>query len=329
MKRKFEAIFAINLIFIFIIVSIPSLVIFAEFANFDRIDESFTYTYSSTTPPIKKELNLNTDLGIIDIKYTTQPMDYLIRIDVDIVMAGPNLNGKSYLDFFNIGWENVSSPVNFTLELKPDMLEEFSNLHKANVIINIMLRTDIIFDINASIIEGEIELANLVGITVNNLFLNVDRGNINYDFNHCIIEGNITGTVNYGNITLKSYNNQYTHNSKLTFLNLWGFTLIDIYQYEEMGANITGTAFTKTGIIKIIYKDDSPNVGAQFVLYNKTDFGNEVQTKWIGFNRTILPSETGQLFFSYDFPTQNNYDFTLNKYYGLGDFMWDFYSIPI
>ncbi|MFX1431522.1 MAG: hypothetical protein ACFFCY_15265, partial [Promethearchaeota archaeon] len=98
MERKLKTILIINLIFIFTIVSIPSFVIFAEFSNFSRIDKSLTYTYSTTTPPIDQKLNLNIDVGIIDIKYTTQPVDYLIRIDVDIELAGPNLNGKSYLD---------------------------------------------------------------------------------------------------------------------------------------------------------------------------------------------------------------------------------------
>ncbi|MFX0036874.1 MAG: hypothetical protein ACFE9I_14690 [Candidatus Hermodarchaeota archaeon] len=331
MKRKFEAIVTINLIFVFTIVSIPSLVIFAEFANFNRIDESLTYTYSSTTPPIKKELNLNADVGTIDIRYTTQPVDYLVRVDVNIEMAGPNLNGKSYLDFFNIGWDNFTSPVNFTLEFISDMLEDFSNLHKANIIINIMLRTDIIFDINTSIIEGAIELANLRSITVNSLFLSVDKGDINCDFNHCTIEGNITGIVNYGNITLKSYNNQFTQNSKLTLINELGNTSIDIYQYEEFGANITGTASTKTGIIHLIYKDDSPNIGAQFILYNKTTQGAEGKNTWDGFERDYLPLSAlceGQYYNSTDFPAQNNYYFSLFKWDG-GDYLWNLYSIPL
>lgn len=329
MERKFKTIFVLNLIFIFTIISIPSFVIFAEFGNFNRIDESLTYTYSSTTPPFKRKLNLNIDVGIIDIKYSTNPVDYLVRIDVDIEMAGPNLNGKSYLDFFNFGWENTTSPINFSLELIPNILIDFLNLHEVNVKINVMLRADIIFDINASTVDGTIELTNIMGITVSNLFLNVDRGNINYDLTNCTIKGNITGIVNYGNITLKSYNNQYTQNSKFTIRNIWGYILIDIYQYEEMGANITGTAITKTGIIKSKYKDESSNVGARFVFYNKTNLGSETETIWEGFDRDVLPLDAGQMFTSHDFPTKNNYDFYLNKFYTFGDFMWNLNSFPI
>jgi hypothetical protein len=311
-------------------VSIPTFIFLAEFSNFSRIDESLTYIYSSSTPPFNKELNINTEIGIVDVKYVHQPIDYLVRIDIDIEMTGPNLDGKSYLDFFNIVWENTTSPVNFNLELISDMLDDFSNLHKANIVINIILRADIIFDINASIIEGTIKFANLVGITVGNLLLNVERGNINYDFTHCTIESNITGIVNYGNITLTSNNNQYTQNSKLTFSNERGYILIDIYQYEEMGANITGIAFTKAGKIRVNYEDESPNIGARFIMYNKTNLGRpETETVWEGFDREILPLNEGQSYTSYDFPSQNNYDFILRKFEYLGDFMWDLYSIPL
>jgi hypothetical protein len=328
MERKLKTIFIINLIFIFTIVSIPSFVIFAEFSNFSRIDKSLTFIYSSTIPPINKELILNTEVGLINIKYITQPVDYLIRIDVDIELAGPNLNGKSYLDLFIISWENLTSPINFTLDLTSNMLVDFTNLHKANVNINVMLRADIIFDIKANVIDGTIEFANLMGITVNNLFFNVDTGNIYYDFTHCTVEGNITGIVNYGNITLKSYNNWYTQNCKFSLNNVWEYILIDIYQYEEMSVNITVTAITKTGIIRLNYKDESANIGAQCLFYNKTDFGSETETIWRGFDREILPLNAGQSFVSYDFPTRNNFYFSLNKYYDSGDYMWDLYSVP-
>ncbi|UCC18450.1 MAG: hypothetical protein JSV62_10065 [Promethearchaeota archaeon] len=329
MERNYRTILIIiNLIFVFSIIIIPSFVIFTEFSSFNRIDQSFSYIYSSTTPPIKKGLNLNADVGIIEIKYISQPVDYLVRIDVSIEMAGPNLEGKSYLDIFNIKWENTTSPVNFTLELIPEMLEDFSNLHKANIYINILLRSDILFDINATVIDGNILVAIPMGITVNNVYSSVTSGYISYDFIHSTIKGNITGIVNNGNLTLIAYNNHYIKNSKLTFINKMGYTQIDIYQYEEMGANITGTVSTKSGIIQVIYNDYSANVGARFILYNKTTFGNEVENKWVGFNREVLPLLAGQMFTSYDFPTQNNYNFSLFKPEDEGNFIWDLNSIP-
>ena len=337
MERKYKAIlFIIYLFFVFTIIGIPTFILLAEFSNFSRIDESLTFSYSSATPPLKSEFNLNADIGLININYVSQPVDYIIKIDVNFEMAGPKLDGKSHLDFFNIDWENVSSPVNFTLELISDMLLDFSNLHEANIYINITLRADVIFDINASVIEGAIKLVAPLGITVKNLLFNVINGNIICDLYHCTVEGNISGIVNNGNITLKAYNNQYNHNCKLTFVNEVGYITIDIYQFAEMGANITGTVITKTGIISLIYNDYSPNIGAQFILYNKTTHGAEGQNTWMhGFERDTLPLMAGQFFYSKDFPTQNNYNFSLFKY-GLdipppdgGDYFWNLYSVPI
>ncbi len=328
MERKYKSIlFIIYLFFVFTIIGIPTFILLAEFSNFSRIDESLTFIYSSTTPPVKSELNLNADIGTININYINQPVDFIIRVDVYIELGGPNLDGKSYLDFFNIGWENVTSPVNFTLDLLSDMWLDFLNLHQANICINIILRADIIFDIDASIKEGDIKLVVPMGITVNNLLLNVINGNIIYDMHHCILEGNISGIVKNGNITVKAYNNQYNQNCRLTLVNEVGYITFDIYQSEEMGANITGTGITKTGIITVIYNDYSPNIGAQFILYNETGFGAEGQNTWIGFERDTLPLTSFIYFYSKDFLTQNNYNFSLFKWDG-GDYFWNLYSIP-
>ena len=332
MEKKYKTILIItNLVLVFSIISIPPFILFAEFSNFSRIDGSITFSYSSTAPPSKRELNLNADVGIININYITHPVDYIIRIDVNIEMAGPNLDGKSFLDFFNISWDNLTSSVNFTLELLSDMFRDFSNLHEANIYVNIMLRADIVFDINAYIIDGAIKLAVPLGITVNKLHLNVISGNIIYDMYHCTVEGNISGIVNHGNITLKAHNNQYNQNCKMTLVNEVGHITIDIYQIEEMGANITGTGITKTGIITLIYNDYSPYIGAQFILNNQTGFGTEGQNTFIGFERETLPLTDFIYFFSNDFPTQNNYNFSLYKH-GLdtvgGDYFWNLYSVP-
>ncbi len=328
MERNFKTVLIIvNLFFVFSIISIPSIVIFAEFVGFSKFNESLTYKYSSEPPPLENELNITTDLGIIDIKYIAEPVDYIIKIEVSIEMAGPNLKGKSYLDFFNIGWENVSAPLNFTLDLISDMMLDFSNLHIVKININVTLRADIIFEINASVKEGSIKLTVPMGISVNNLYSNVNIGNILYDFNNINVEGNITGIINNGNLTLQAYNNHYTHNSKLTLINNRGYSLINIYQDEEMGANITGTAITKSGLIQVIYKDYLANIGAQFILNNKTNFGNEVENKWVGFTKYFLPLLGGQKFTSFDFPTHNNYNFSLFTH-DEGNYIWNLYSIP-
>ncbi|MFX1379629.1 MAG: hypothetical protein ACFFA4_11120 [Promethearchaeota archaeon] len=300
--------------------------IFAKFGDYGKIHQSLTYKYTSDTPPLKKELNLNTDVGIIDIQYVPLSVDFLVRIDIDIELAGPNIGSNSYLDFFSIGWENLTSPLNFTFVLFSDMLVDFSKLHIANININIQLREDIIFSLNGSVSEGAINVS-ASGITFNDLLLNVIDGDIIYDFTNCYIEGNISGIVNHGNITLKTYNNKYTHKSHLTLNNRIGYILFKIIQIEEMEANVTGIGITKTGIISVIYKDFSPNIGARFVFFNATSHGHETENSWEGFERYYIPPDIGQYYNSTDYPSRNNYNFSFFKWDG-GNYLWDLYSIP-
>jgi hypothetical protein len=294
--------------------------------NYGKIQQSITYKYTSDTPPLKKELNLNADVGIINIQYVPISAYFLVRIDIDIELAGPNIGSNSYLDFFSIGWENSTSPLNFTFVLISDILVDFSNLHIANIYINIQLREDIIFSLNSSVIEGAINLT-ASGITVNNLLLNVINGDIIYDFTNCNIEGNISGIVNYGNVILKTFNNKYTHKSHLTLKNRIGYILFKIIQVEEMEANVTGRGITKTGNITVIYKDFSSDIGARFVFYNATSHGHEPINSWDGFDRDIIPPDIGQYYNSIDYPTQNNYNFSFFKWNG-SNYFWDLYSIP-
>ncbi|MFW9820166.1 MAG: hypothetical protein ACFFE5_11205 [Candidatus Thorarchaeota archaeon] len=328
MERNFKTVLIIiNLFFVFSIISIPTIIIFAEFGDYGKFNNSLIYKYSSEPPPLEKELNINTDFGIIDINYITEPVDYITEINVSIEMAGPNLNGKTYADFFNIGWENSSSPLNFTLDLRPEMELDFSNLHIVKININVKIRSDIIFDIKALAQIGSLKIAVPMGISVKNIFSNINVGNIFYDFNNNNIEGNITAILNNGNLTFYSKNNHYSQNSKLDFINNRGYSLIDIYQDEEMGTNITGTAKTKSGTIKVVYKDLSENIGAIFILNNKTTFGNEVQNRVVGFTKDFLPLLAGQFYISDDYPAQNNYNFSLFKPEEEGNYIWNLSSI--
>ena len=313
-----------------LIISIPIIILSTTLSNYGIINESIQFSYNPTNSSIMKNLNINTDLGEIEIGYVEAPIDYCVKLEVNIEMKGLGLSGKSYFDYFKIMWQNADGLVNFSMELKAgiDQVEVLSLIK--NISITVILKADLICDINVNVnIEGSIKIRVPYAVTTGEIFTTLSKGNIQYDFSYCNVQGNVTGIVNSGEISFLTNHIQYTKNSKLTFINYFGYTSIEILQNCEIGANITGTALTKTGIVKIKYRDESPNVGARFTLYNKTTFGNEVETKWIGFNRTILPFNAGQMFTSYDYPTQNNYNFTINKFYNWGEFMWDFYSVPI
>lgn len=89
-------------------------------------------------------------------------------------------------------------------------------------------------------------------------------GSINLNFTSCIIGEDIKGRVSTGSITLKSYNVIYDNDCVWDIEANTGSIDIEISQYIDMGANITGTLEASTGSIDLIYKDNQATIGASF-----------------------------------------------------------------
>jgi hypothetical protein len=89
-------------------------------------------------------------------------------------------------------------------------------------------------------------------------------GSITMNFTNCVMGDDISGTISTGSITLKSYNMVYSQNSVLDLGSTTGGVFARIYQYIDMGANITGSLHTTTGIIGVTYIDNQTSVGASF-----------------------------------------------------------------
>jgi hypothetical protein len=327
--RSLKYVVIMSFLTVILIIVIPILILSYTLLPYDIIHYS-NHFHSYKDPYLIDELNINVDIGNIKINYITQPVDFCVKIDVDFELGGFNLENKSFSDFFEIKWQSTSSKLNFTMQIK-NWIELDKILSQIRVFdIDISFKADINCDVNILVNYGNVGLDAIYGVFVRNIFSNVSKGDIRYQFSYNQINGNITGIVEEGNISFKTDHIQYTKNCILTFINNYGHTLIDIFQDCEFGANITGVGTTISGIIELIYKDYSQNIGAQFILYNKRDLGNEADNDAVGFENEALPSAMGQKFYSYDFPTQNNYNFSLYKPYpsDMGDFIWDLYSIP-
>jgi len=52
-------------------------------------------------------LNLNVDVGDIEIRYINPPVDYYAMVEVHIEMSGNNFAGKSYPDFFEVDFHSL------------------------------------------------------------------------------------------------------------------------------------------------------------------------------------------------------------------------------
>ncbi|MFX1407909.1 MAG: hypothetical protein ACFFC9_11200 [Promethearchaeota archaeon] len=278
-----------------------------QFSSYDIIDESLSYEYVPDTPSSIEKLYLNVDVGNIEIRYVSIPVEYYVKIDVNIEMGGANVKGKLYSDYFITCFQNTSSSLEFTFEILPNLnwIEVLSLIHNITLVVNI--RSDIILDIMTVVNDGNFEMIIPFGVSIGNAITNVTKGDIFYNFEYCIIDGNISGIIEEGNLDLKSYNVEYTQNSNWTLDSRNGDMNIEIYQYKEMGANITGTAVIPSGNVKLVYEDNSVNVGAKF------DFNYISGTPGDATGFIVILWDSMFSYESLDFPAENNYRLLLNS----------------
>ncbi len=165
-----------------------------------KFEDSYNFSYKPDTPSPVKSIKVNTDIGNINIKYNSTPMDHYADLDVDILVRGPLVKGKSFSDIFKpIVWINEStSVITFSLETKELSWIFFSITSK--VIINVTLRTDVVFDINADATTGDIDINVPENISVDTLDLEVTTGSIDFNANNNEITNNLKVKVTTGNI---------------------------------------------------------------------------------------------------------------------------------
>ena len=308
----------------FILTAIPITVLFDNFLNYGKIEEFLIFYYSPEVPSLTDELKINTDVGNIEIVYATMPTEYPVIIEVKINVAGPNLADKSYLDYFDIAWNETLTPASFNITIKSSKWLEALDWLIREINIIITLRVEIVFNVSATSNEGDIKLKIPFGVSIENLMSKTLSGNIKLDFNQCSLAGNITGITDSGNITINSYNVEYIRNSSWIINNDTGVILFDITQFDEMGANITIKGITNVGLINITYKDFASDVGAIVKLYNYTTVPPFYCT-WEGF--LYDAHLTGHEFTSNDFPAESYYNISL--YHTDGNYIWNLYSEPL
>jgi hypothetical protein len=293
-----------------IVFPISILTIHLTQAGYDSIDKPLIYSYYSSNSSEIQALNLDIEVGDIEIKYIEPSVDYLVKVEVNIVMSGSNLAGKSYENFFDITpkLENIDSTINFTLEITSDDWFDPSLWPNKNVSTVVYIRKDVVLDIFLLLDDGDFKITVPYGVSIGNLRSKLSKGNILYEFQYCIIEGNITGITYEGDLELKSYNVTYTQNSNWMLNCTGGYMGILISQYKEMGANITGTAIITNSELGLFYKDNTTNIGALFTfpLYSRDPPAYFLE----GFKPIF--QGVGLSYVSSDFPTINNYNLSIN-----------------
>jgi len=299
-------------------IAFPIVIFSTVLKPYGEIDEKISFYCTQNNISAIDELNLNIDAGNIQINYIDPLIDYAMKIDVKVEMIGSGLAGKSYFDYFNIVWQNTSGSVNFTMRVKAGITQtEILSLIK-NVIIIVTLNANVFCDISVNVnVQGDIKITVPWGISVGQIFANVSRGDIQFDFYNCIIDGNLTGLVQKeSDLELKSYDVEFTQNSMWSLSTNTGDILIEIDQNKAMNANITGIIATHTGNYLLTYRDSTTEVGAYFILHvNPEDFGiNQKITEIVGFEYYVSAVNGTDVYHitSDDYPTQYNYDLLFN-----------------
>jgi hypothetical protein len=317
MVKKIVALIVLTVVISFsLILSMPILILSETFSNYDSIDKTLSYYYTSSNTSSSTELNLLMDRSQVEVVYIDSSNDYSAKIEIHLELSGANVQGKSYLDYFNIVWQNESSQLNFTMVYNPSMDPNDILLLLKDISTVVYLRQDAVFNINAVIDEGKFDLLVPFMVTIENVNVNLDKGDIFFNFFFCQIGGNITGTVRTGNIDFIVKDVQYTQNGiwNLTIDN--GDLLFDVFQQIDIGANITGSGQINVGELRVYYKDSNPRVGALFTFHNKFSPGEPEDFE--GFHEDYEINEdfwwlSRFFYYSSDFPSSNYYNISLYK----------------
>jgi len=173
---------------------------------------SDTFLYDPGVPSPIEEVSFTSDIGAISVHYNTTPTDNAVKIDLSIRIKGGFVEGKTFSDFFNpIIWENVSVPV-INFELKKKITPQFFLGIFYNISIDVILRTDVIYDINALSGTGSIKLDASSGVALNNTSLMTSTGSVGLDVDTGVVFlGNVGLETSTGSVTVYANNDTFSN----------------------------------------------------------------------------------------------------------------------
>jgi hypothetical protein len=266
MARKAILIITFTLILFFsLIFTIPILILSEGFSDYAMIDKKYSFYHTPSNISSFEGLNINIDKANIEITYVDIEEPYCVKVEANIKLEGSDLAGKSPPDFFNLTWLNSSEIIEFSLEQLSNSWFNTSTILTKTITIIVSVRKDIALDFNATVGEGTIEMTVPYGVSINNVYLNINSiGDLNSNFYHCSVQGNILGEVNQGNVNLDFQNIKYAPNCSILFTLGSGELDMNILQEVNLGVNISGTVAINDGDVTFRYEDNSDNLGAIF-----------------------------------------------------------------
>ncbi|MFX0059067.1 MAG: hypothetical protein ACFE85_13675 [Candidatus Hodarchaeota archaeon] len=269
--------------------------IITGFATSGTVEESFSFYYEGI-PSTIEDLNLNADIGRIDIQYNTSATQYLVEVNVDLKITGLFVAGRKYTNYFTPyteWWENTTSPTSFDLKVVPGAWFDPSHWFSSYIIeVAITLRTDVVYDLEVITGTGVIELNSAENVTLNGVTMNSGTGDVNLNFlNNTMIQAAVNLETGTGGISIFSEGTNFTQSIitdagtgtiNLNFTNsiLGGNILastgtggINLKSYNmEYTSNSNWNIDTGTGKITLLINQDS-GMGANVTGLLKTGTG--------------------------------------------------------
>ncbi|MFX1280222.1 MAG: hypothetical protein ACFFA3_12460 [Promethearchaeota archaeon] len=300
-----------------------------EEVSFNSDIGSITISYNTTPTDIYVKLNLDVEVrGAFMADKSFSDLFTLTWVNNSIAITTFSLEKKQWFTLFMI------NKINISITLRTDIIYEISaltstgsvamnipeniglnntNLEASTGSITVQAEKNSIFlgKLNLESSTGKIRLISK-GINFTNGFRTVtSTGSLNLNFTNCIIGEDIRIKASTGGITFKSYNMIYGKNCVWDIDTSTGSIDVEIYQYVDMNANITGSLVTSTGSIDLIYKDNLASVGASF--FGSWDTGSYSRSSGGGFSPTNYNP-----FYSSDYATASS-TYTLDLTVNTGD----------
>jgi hypothetical protein len=180
------------------------------FVTAGSVNKSSTFYYDPASPDPIESLDLYSDIGDVSIQYNTSNTPHYAEIDVNVEINGLFMQGKSYTAFFTdeSNWWNPST-AEFNLRVKPDIWFDPSYWFKTyNIDVNVLLRTDIVYDLTAISSTGSVEMVTKNGVVLNDIHLETSTGSVELSSNTNVeFQGSVLLHTSTGRVTLNALEN--------------------------------------------------------------------------------------------------------------------------
>jgi len=184
-------------------------------ATAGTIEKTYQFTYTSSSTP-RENIDIDTDISRVIVNYNSTPMDSYMDANLSVRIEGLFMEGKTIRHFFNEPTtQNNTADKRIEFTTKQDQWFDPSTWFSTKIsTLTILLRSNVIYNIDIDVSVGDISLNVPENVTVGNLNLISSTGSISTDLLNNTTVDSINVKTSTGNVAL---NTLYTnHTSSLT-----------------------------------------------------------------------------------------------------------------